>query len=476
MRKVVAIAVIILLTMLTQTLVQVSAEELSFSDMDGHWAQEEVEYLAEEEVIDGFDDGTFRPQETMTRGEFSKILSGLMGIDVDADVSSGDWSESHIHGLVERGIIDLTDDPDGFQANVDITRLEMSEMIAKALAHQSSNWSEALSSLEALDFMNLPFDDQEEIDEASQPYIALTNSSGIINGYSNGLFEPDGLATRAHVSVMLSRFLEATEQTPDLELLLNQYEGEKIIQDVSQDPLEDEEVAKEIPVLLYHHLLTDDENENKDNRMIVSVEQFKEQMALLHEHGYQTIKLEELYLFIREDIDLPENSVVITFDDGLKSNFEYAQPILEEYDFTAASYLITNRGKEKEEAFDPTYNQYFSWEEIEASQHVFEFGSHTHGYHNLNEGQSDFVTKSREEILEDLQISIDLIEEDFLTFSYPFGQYDERSLELLEELDFKLSFSTIEGKVIPGVNPLEIPRLFVYPETTIDQFQELVGI
>ena len=51
-----------------------SREQADFSDLEGHWAKDTVEQLADEGVISGFEDGTFRPDQSVTRAEFTKMI------------------------------------------------------------------------------------------------------------------------------------------------------------------------------------------------------------------------------------------------------------------------------------------------------------------------------------------------------------------------------------------------------------------
>ncbi|WP_214484980.1 S-layer homology domain-containing protein, partial [Bacillus sp. SM2101] len=146
--------------------------------------------------------------------------------------------EVYINGLVEEGVIVPSEYPDGYNPNLEITRLEMSKMIARGLAKESLQWKEVLTGLEQLDFINLPFTDQRELNKADQPYVALANGSGIVSGRSDGTFDADGLATRAQASVMLTRYLGAKDKSPNLDNLLETFKGEKSIHDHSKEELE----------------------------------------------------------------------------------------------------------------------------------------------------------------------------------------------------------------------------------------------
>lgn len=83
--------------------------------------------MVDESVISGYPDGTFKPNGTITRAEFSKILGGLMKVSSNNDAftdTKGHWAASVINGLVKEGVIETAEYPNGFKPNEQITRLE----------------------------------------------------------------------------------------------------------------------------------------------------------------------------------------------------------------------------------------------------------------------------------------------------------------------------------------------------------------
>lgn len=84
--------------------------------------------------------------------------------------------------------------------------------------------------------------------------------------------------------------------------------------------------ARSVPVLLYHNLAPASSGLHRTNAMTVTVEAFRAQMKYLADQKYHTPTLPELLAYLSGDTALPERSVVITFDDGYESNWEYAFP------------------------------------------------------------------------------------------------------------------------------------------------------
>ena len=134
------------------------------------------------------------------------------------------------------------------------------------------------------------------------------------------------------------------------------YSGKLMLERVEADDwtkkvrrFENEVPAEAVTVLMYHRVLAEEELEpwhyqdkEKIYDTIVLKEAFTEQMQFLSEQGYVTLTLKEFELFMLGELDVPEKSVLITFDDGFKDNFTEAYPILKSHNFNATIFLITN--------------------------------------------------------------------------------------------------------------------------------------
>ncbi|CAM4028118.1 S-layer homology domain-containing protein [Paenibacillus alkaliterrae] len=238
MRKTMIIGMMLLALGIEQS---VSAAGANFNDIEGHWAQSGIEYMVEQGAISGYPDGTFRPDGTITRSEFSKILSEVIDAKDEKNAfadTEGHWAESSINGLVDEGIIVKSEYPYGYGPDKNITRLEISKMVARGLAQESPLWKAVLTEFQQLPAINLPFNDQDKMKLSDVPYIALANSSGIVNGYVDGTFKMDKSASRAEATVMLKRFLDAKNKKPVLSELLEKFKGEPNIHKFSKSQLE----------------------------------------------------------------------------------------------------------------------------------------------------------------------------------------------------------------------------------------------
>lgn len=254
--------------------------------------------------------------------------------------------------------------------------------------------------------------------------------------------------------------------------------------DVRSFPLKDYEKAKSVPVLMYHRIIDEkdlDENLYEEDGSIVSTvvlkENFTEQMKLLKREEYTTLTLRELELFINGKLDVPKNSIVLTFDDGFKDNAYEAYPVLKENDFTAASFVITGSITKNEKDYKPGTFQYLSVHDLKNSCDVFEFESHTYNFHQrMKDGTPFLIGKTDKDAEADIRASIVNLDGSKQAFASPYGGFDDGNIQLFKDLGFNMAFTVVPGDVSRGTNIYEIPRKEIKPETTIEEYKQIIGL
>ncbi|SNS11245.1 Polysaccharide deacetylase [Anaerovirgula multivorans] len=265
--------------------------------------------------------------------------------------------------------------------------------------------------------------------------------------------------------------LAYSEDTDSFQVSYMEKKYNNIIRSV---PVKEGDKAEAIPVLMYHHLLYDEENTYIDNDSVITVESFAEQMKLLHENGYRTITLNELEAFLIGDLELPKKTVAITFDDGYLSNIAYAYPILKEYNFKASNFIISHKLKEITEEFDPYQLQYLGWKDMVDTLDVFTYDNHTHDLHRVEDHKGYLVIKPLEEVVRDLSMNMELMGSPY--FAYPYGQYNTHTLQILERLGMRMAFTVKRGHVKPGDDLLQLQRYGICPKTTIEDFKKIIDL
>ena len=238
--------------------------------------------------------------------------------------------------------------------------------------------------------------------------------------------------------------------------------AEHVAQMAQAEPLPLEEYTAQVPVLMYHHI-----SEEGNDSTELSPEAFEAQIAALAEAGYTSVFPEDLAAYVREGKELPEKPIVITFDDGYLSNYEYAYPILKKYGMVATIFVIGSTVGDTEHYKDTDYpiTPHFSYEQAKemVDSGVISIQSHTYDMHQW--GPYEDSDQPRENLLplegeseEDYRAALSADcetirweiqegtgEEDVHVIAFPGGYYDILSLVTLLENGFDISFSTEIG-------------------------------
>lgn len=187
---------------------------IQFSDVDGHWAQSTINQLVQLGVTKGFEDGTFRPQATITRAQFITFV--VRSFDIApmpamratfADVPTNHWASGYVETAVYFGVLKPGEYPGGsFGPDVPITRLEMATIAVRALGLEPTAVARASEPL--------GFADAGDVSANWVGHIATAVDRQVFGGYPSeggGLptFKPNRTATRAEASAVIIRLLKA---------------------------------------------------------------------------------------------------------------------------------------------------------------------------------------------------------------------------------------------------------------------------
>lgn len=182
---------------------------IQFTDIKDHWASIEIEKMATLGIIKGYDNGSFEPNNNITRAEFATVVSRAFNFEPTShtspftDVVSEKWYTNAVISLYEQGI--LTGRPDGsFGTHDFITTEEMAVILDRAL-----NTLNITLNTERI-YTN--FLDEATISPFAIDSIQTLYKAGLINGTPSGHLHPKVAATRAQVAVMMSRILSNIEK------------------------------------------------------------------------------------------------------------------------------------------------------------------------------------------------------------------------------------------------------------------------
>jgi peptidoglycan/xylan/chitin deacetylase (PgdA/CDA1 family) len=206
-----------------------------------------------------------------------------------------------------------------------------------------------------------------------------------------------------------------------------------------------------IPILTYHRF-----GENCSSPLCMPKKTFERQMQYLKENGYHVITAEDLVAFLGYRQGLPKKSVLITMDDGYRSVYNIAYPILNKYGFKATLFIYTS--------FVGVSKMAITWDQLkEMKANGFTIGSHTI-YHsdltNPKEGESEqeHIARIKEELNGSKKIIDQKLGQDTYFLAYPFGYYDQRSIQMAKEAGYKLAMSVKRGGNPFFANPFTLRR------------------
>ena len=141
--------------------------------------------------------------------------------------------------------------------------------------------------------------------------------------------------------------------------------------------------ATSLPVLMYHDLTTDP---SKTNSMTVTDERFRLDMEFLQQFGYTPLLPADLINIREGKMQLPDKAVMVTFDDGYRSNYDYAYPVLQNTGMKAAIAVVAHNIRQEGDADSARHNM--TWDELRemVDSGAVEVGSHTYNLHNPQYG------------------------------------------------------------------------------------------
>ncbi|GAB5413899.1 MAG: polysaccharide deacetylase family protein [Congregibacter sp.] len=216
------------------------------------------------------------------------------------------------------------------------------------------------------------------------------------------------------------------------------------------------------PRILMYHMVSAHRPGAQFNKLRVTPESFETQIAYLQANGWR-------FGFMSELADLPEKSVVLTFDDGYADNLHHADVILQRYGAKATLYLVEDRfdrdwstsKKAHHDSGELMQEPKLSDEEVRAmlASGRWELGGHTRTHVNLPRLD---MPERRAEIAESRASLARAFGQAMLSFAYPFGIYGAEDVALVREAGFQYAVTTEEGIARDlQTQALELPRIKV---------------
>ncbi|KRE70956.1 S-layer homology domain-containing protein [Paenibacillus sp. Soil750] len=189
---------------------------INFNDMkNSQWAMRYIASLASKRVFEGYEDGSFKPEKTVTRIEAITAAVRLMGLREQAESDAEKqtklnfkdadkipaWAVGYVAVALENDL--FTESDDSVKPNEDANRLWATTLLVKALKLEAEAKANMTSTL--------TFKDAKQIPAGSVGYVKVAVDKGLIDGFEDNTFKPNQSVTRAQLAALLDR---TNEQLP----------------------------------------------------------------------------------------------------------------------------------------------------------------------------------------------------------------------------------------------------------------------
>ncbi len=221
-----------------------------------------------------------------------------------------------------------------------------------------------------------------------------------------------------------------------------------------------------IPIIMYHHVKN--QGFGKD---CISPYEFESDLVYLEKNNYHTINMQELIQYVYEDVPLPDNPIILTFDDGYLSTYHYVYPLLKKYNMKIVLSIVGKSIDDFSRVQDNHVNYaHITWEELremqdsghaEIQNHTFNLHKICNGrygcYQRTNETLSQYEQLLTEDTLKLQDRTTELLNLTPTTFTYPYGKYNDTTEKIIKRLGFKATLSASYGLNLINKEP---ERLF----------------
>lgn len=217
-------------------------------------------------------------------------------------------------------------------------------------------------------------------------------------------------------------------------------------------------------ILMYHG--TPSIKSNDTSIYSVTADNFQRQLDLLKNQGWTTKRIDDL-----PNIDsFPDKTVILTFDDGYLDNYKSAYLPLLEREMTATWFIVSNLIGKQADWLKSTSAETAMLDKnqlIEIAQSGMEIGSHTLSHANLTKISFD---SQKNEILDSKKQLEDLLSLSVKSFAYPYGQYDNSSLEYVQQAGYQFACTVRPGWFNNEKNPLLLRRICINLDDSLSTF------
>ena len=220
-----------------------------------------------------------------------------------------------------------------------------------------------------------------------------------------------------------------------------------------------------VPILTYHFLSL-----TRSNNNTVRVTDFERQMAFLKRNRYQVITLDQMVDFLDHKGGVPEKAVVITFDDGWRTTYEIALPILKKYGFPATLFAYTDLMNSNKMAL--------TWKRLRELDKggVIDVQCHTKSHRNLHmkpdENLKGYLATLETELIKSRETLKRKIGKECRYLAYPYGATNHLVVAMARKAGYRAAFTVRRGSNPFFSNNYRIRRSMIFGSYTLKEFKQ----
>ena len=246
--------------------------------------------------------------------------------------------------------------------------------------------------------------------------------------------------------------------------------GEEVIIPLVEDnPLGvSREGYRKVAILSYHRI------DHRNIKLSVSPERFERQMRFLRDHDFRVIPLRQVIDFLEGRRALPQRSVVITIDDGYRSAYQYAYPVLTQYRYPATIFVYTDFVGAPDA---------LTWSQIRemSDSGLIEIQAHSKYHSNLAVRRPEETRQAyRGRVDEEIGDSIGAVERRAGTavysFAYPYGDTSEFVAGKLDARNVRLGLTVTAGGAPFYSDPLMLRRTMIFGDDDLERFRHKLDV
>ncbi|MGL5123930.1 MAG: polysaccharide deacetylase family protein [Fusobacteriaceae bacterium] len=236
---------------------------------------------------------------------------------------------------------------------------------------------------------------------------------------------------------------------------------------------------KEMPIIMYHRIIDGKEEEKGVHGTYTLKKDFEKQLKYLVNNNYETVTFKDLKSEkYKERFNKGKTKIILTFDDGYEDNYRNVFPLLKKYNCKAVIYIMGEGDYNKWDAeYEPNPETRFNLMNTEMIKEMHQSGLVEFGVHTMTHPRLD--TLSSEEIRYEIGESKRIIEEKLgektVSFSYPYGDFNEVVKEITKEFKFEFVVATDNGPLTFSEDMLEIRRIGLFSTNKLFNFKRKVS-